>query len=200
MPTDWPRVPLGEVCGLERRQAPPDAPAAAGLRYVGLEHVEPHTGRVLPPTDRPVIGTAFAFDARHVLYGKLRPYLNKVALPDFAGRCSTELMPLLPSDRLDRRFLGWFLGRPWVADAATAGATGSRMPRAVIANLLATPLPPVAGRRRVAAGLDAVTGRVSDLLAYRFPIPPHRACSSRSVTWSPLCDATKSSRPPTSPT
>lgn len=73
--------------------------------------------------------TTFAFDESHVLYGKLRPYLNKVAAPDRRGRCSTEIIPLLPRD-VDREFLAYLLRIDVVVDAAMSEKTGSRMPRA----------------------------------------------------------------------
>ncbi|MBU1657715.1 hypothetical protein KKG72_01510 [bacterium] len=50
--------------------------------------------------------STFYFNDEHVLYGRLRPYLNKVLLPDFEGHCSTEIFPIKPKKNiLDRRFL-----------------------------------------------------------------------------------------------
>ena len=93
------RAPLGELCEMDRRGIPPDDPLAVELPFIGVENVVSGTGLLNFDTDSRVgaqKSTAFRFDPRHVLYGKLRPYLNKVAVPDFAGRCSTELVPLLP--------------------------------------------------------------------------------------------------------
>src|SRR3546814_10609838 len=77
----------------------------------------------------------FAFDDSHVLYGKLRPYLNKVALPDRAGRCSTEIIPLKPQG-VDREYLALLLRSEQVVKAAMSDKTGSRMPRADMSALL----------------------------------------------------------------
>jgi type I restriction enzyme S subunit len=111
------------------------------LPFLGLEHIEAETGRILHDGGASANGegrsTTFAFDPRHVLYGKLRPYLNKVALPDFAGRCSTELIPLLPADGVNRDFLAWLLRRPATVEAAMRHKTGARMPRADVRRLLA---------------------------------------------------------------
>lgn len=113
---------------------------AGKLPFLGLEHIESVTGRIL----RDAIssgnhgnGSAFLFDARHVLYCKLRPYLNKVAVPDFAGRCTTELIPLLPRPGVSRDFLAWLLRRPQTVQAAMQEQTGARMPRANMRHILA---------------------------------------------------------------
>jgi type I restriction enzyme S subunit len=118
----------------------PDSAEAVSLRYLGLENVESVTGTILlsGAGANAAIGrsTTFRFDQRHVLYGKLRPYLNKVALPDFEGRCTTELIPLLPRPGVSREFLALLLRRPQTVAAAMREKTGARMPRANIPDLL----------------------------------------------------------------
>jgi type I restriction enzyme S subunit len=103
----------------------------ANLPFLGLEQIEAQTGHILSYSGRPDdgIGNAFAFDTSHVLYGKLRPYLNKVALPEKQGRCSTEIVPLSPRG-VSRDFLACLLRTPRVVAAAMRETTGSRMPRA----------------------------------------------------------------------
>ncbi|GIU99473.1 MAG: hypothetical protein KatS3mg014_1089 [Actinomycetota bacterium] len=73
--------------------------------YVGLENIEPDTGRIVnlePTPGARIASTKYRFDRRHVLYGKLRPYLNKVCAPDFEGICATDIVPLLPSPMRSR--------------------------------------------------------------------------------------------------
>src|SRR5690349_1680792 len=98
-PAGWKRCALGDLCQEDRRLVDPLSDLARELPYISLEHIESNTGRILREPDAGTSGegrsTTFAFDERHVLYGKLRPYLNKVAVPDFSGRCTTELIPLL---------------------------------------------------------------------------------------------------------
>jgi type I restriction enzyme S subunit len=104
--------------------------------------------------------TTFAFDQRHVLYGKLRPYLNKVALPRFEGRSSTEFIPLLPHPGISREFLALLLRRPETVRAVMAANTGSRMPRTdmkVLLNLKIS-LPGAAERERIVDILNRANG------------------------------------------
>jgi hypothetical protein len=140
LPAGWRWARLGEVCAQDRQIIEPGTHHAAGRPYLSLEHIESNTGRILRHPSQALEdegqSTTFAFDSRHVLYGKLRPYLNKVALPDFAGRCTTELIPLLPSVEMSREFLVWILRRQETVDMAMRGRTGSRMPRADMGDLL----------------------------------------------------------------
>ncbi len=160
LPDGWRWVKLGNICEQDRRIIESKTKNASQLPYLGLEYIESNTGRILRESEEPVNteagkSTSFAFDSRHVLYGKLRPYLNKVALPEFEGRCTTELIPLLPKDT-DRTFLAWLLRRSETVSAAMRGKTGSRMPRANMEELLnlKIPLPPLEEQKRIAARLD----------------------------------------------
>ncbi|NWG52883.1 MAG: restriction endonuclease subunit S [Hydrogenophilaceae bacterium] len=150
---------IGDLCEQDRRTVSPDDPAAARLRFVGVEHVEADTGEISDGNgSRTGEGKSvnFSFTAEHVLYSKLRPYLNKVATPDFEGKCSTELIPLRPRPGVDRRFLAYALRRKAVADAITTASIGARMPRADLSILMRQPipLPPIEEQRRIAAALD----------------------------------------------
>jgi type I restriction enzyme S subunit len=131
---------IGDLCVEDRTLVAPDSPLAKELPYLGLEHIESVTGRILResmPYHIEGNGNAFLFDPRHVLYCKLRPYLNKVAVPDFAGRCTTELIPLLPREGVSRDFLAWLLRKPQTVQAAMQERTGARMPRASMRHVLA---------------------------------------------------------------
>ena len=130
----WRSVRLGDVCREDRCIVEARSERARQLRYLSLEHIESGTGRILREPGDAISdegnSTTFAFDERHVLYGKLRPYLNKVALPDFSGRCTTELIPLLPTNELARDYLAFVLRRNETVAITMRGKTGSRMPRA----------------------------------------------------------------------
>jgi type I restriction enzyme, S subunit len=134
------RCVLGDLCRADRQTVEPFSARAVELPYLGLEHIEAGTGRITRDSDGAGRSTTFAFDSRHVLYGKLRPYLNKVALPDFSGRCTTELIPLLPADGVHREFLAWLLRRPATVEAAMRHKTGARMPRADMRRVLSLPV------------------------------------------------------------
>ena len=148
----WELLPLGEVVSLDRQQA-----MHMGLPYVGLEDIEGHTGRFVGPIGpRTVQSTTFRFTREHVLYGRLRPYLNKVLAPDFEGHCSTEIIPLVPAHSVVRAYLFYWLSSPATVHLLNATATGARMPRANLDQALAleVPVPSVSEQRRIVAILD----------------------------------------------
>ena len=151
---------LGDVCRTDRRTSPTAEAIRAGLKFVGMEHVNSNSGRITAGNGSRTgdgKGQSFIFDSRHVLFGKLRPYLRKIALPDGDGCSSTELVPLLPDPRhLDRGYLFHWLRRSQVIDVLMAKTTGARMPRADMNVLLAMPLPlpSLDEQRRIVALLD----------------------------------------------
>lgn len=173
-------VPLSELCDMDRDGLLPDDPSASPLPFVGVENVEAETG-TLNFDNGSRIGSQksamFRFDERHVLYAKLRPYLNKVAIPDFAGKCSTELVPLLPRDGVDRSFLAYLLRRRATVDFVMSSVTGSRMPRTDMNALLSmpVPLPPLHEQRRIvgilnrASHIERLRARATDRLQQFIP-------------------------------
>ena len=161
LPDGWRWVRLREICDEDRKTVEFNSEISKKRPYISLEHVESDTGRILKIIDKSIENegksTTFAFDERHVLYGKLRPYLNKVALPDFEGRCTTELIPILPKSETNREFLAWLLRRTETVEAAMQGKTGSRMPRANLGELLNLEVPYTSHseQQRIVAILDA---------------------------------------------
>lgn len=147
----WRTKPLGEVVSFDKRITGDSA-----LRYVGLENIESETGGLIPAESADAIGSAFAFGKAHVLYGRLRPYLNKVLLPDFEGRCSTEIFPLLPGVEVSREFLFYWLLQDETVRAINATCTGARMPRANMNAVLEFPFsyPSLPEQKRIVAILD----------------------------------------------
>ena len=147
-------APLGELCDMDCQGLRPDNLAALQLPFVGVENVDAGTGILNYDTNSRVgsqKSTAFRFDERHVLYAKLRPYLNKVATPGFTGRCSTELVPLLPREGVDRDYVAHLLRRKQTIEYVMASVTGSRMPRTDMEVLMTmrVPLPPPNEQRRI---------------------------------------------------
>ncbi|MBT2568565.1 restriction endonuclease subunit S [Arthrobacter sp. ISL-85] len=152
-------VLLGDVAKIDRNLVAPEN-IETGSIYVGLENVE-SGGRLInvgTVVNGELASSKFRFTSKHVLYGKLRPYLAKIALPEFDGICSTDILPVLPGPKLDRRYLVHFLRQPNKVQLANSLATGVNLPRLSPKALekMTVPLPPLDEQRRVAAILDAV--------------------------------------------
>jgi len=153
----WKSVALSEVADIERNGVEASA-IRDGTLYVGLENIQSGGDflNVRAVDEGELASSKFAFTGEHLLYGKLRPYLAKIARPWFAGVCSTDIVPIKPGPRLDRDYLSHFLRQPSMVDFANSRATGANLPR-LSPRVLAgfeVPLPPLPEQRRIAAILD----------------------------------------------
>ncbi len=158
----WETTKLAKVCFVDK------APyRSSGLPYVGMEDIESGTGNFIGRLEpRNVQSTSFHFKPYHLLYGRLRPYLNKVLLPDFEGHCSTEIFPIKTKECLDRKFLFYWLINDGTVDKINKTSTGARMPRANFNQVLNFdfPLPTLPEQRRIEAILDEAFSAIDHAL------------------------------------
>lgn len=128
--------------------------------HLNLDQVESQTGRVMAEQIAPISqagNSTHWFDDRHVLYSKLRPYLNKVVVPQKEGIATTELVPMLPDpSRLDRTYLAHYLRSNQFVNWVSEQVAGAKMPRVSMKVFWdhEIPLPPLAEQKRIAAILD----------------------------------------------
>jgi type I restriction enzyme S subunit len=85
----------------------------AGAKYLGLEHVESHGGRVLGfDSAGKYRSSSPLVEEGDVLYGRLRPYLNKVVVAPERLYVSGEFIVMMPNKTLDKTFLKYLLMTP----------------------------------------------------------------------------------------
>jgi type I restriction enzyme S subunit len=148
--------PLGEIATIEREVIDPKD-IQPGSRYVGLENIDSSGALQDVKVENGELASAkFAFSSDHILFGKLRPYLRKIALPTFDGICSTDIIPIKPGASVHRGYLFHFLRQDEVVTKAASLATGVNLPRLSprILETFHVPLPPLDEQRRIAAILD----------------------------------------------
>lgn len=131
----WPTQPLSEV-------APPksaDITIGEKVWLLNLDMIESGTGNIIEKVyvSPDEIGTSTgAFNRHMVLYSKLRPYLNKVVLPDEEGVATNELVPMLPNCNLLRKeFLAALLRGDHFLSYAVHISGGAQMPRMPVKEL-----------------------------------------------------------------
>ncbi|WP_318557191.1 restriction endonuclease subunit S [Geobacter anodireducens] len=144
-PKNWPKEPLADHVDIGTRLVDPNGSEFAGLPHIGAEHIEKNSGRILEyatTEESNLRSNKFIFSEKHVLYSKIRPYLNKVAFPRFSGVCSADVYPLLPKNS---NISAWYLVSLLRSNAFLAYAqTHSdrlRMPKLNKEQLGAYPLP-----------------------------------------------------------
>jgi type I restriction enzyme, S subunit len=153
----WPVALLGDVVNVDRSVVQPEG-IEAGTLYVGLEHItgEGSFEGVVTVQNGELASAKFAFKPGQVLFGKLRPYLRKIARPSFSGICSTDILPLLPGPKVDADYLYHYLRTPQMVELATARSSGANLPRLSpgVLKEFPIPLPPLPEQQRIAAILD----------------------------------------------
>ncbi|MFN3195968.1 MAG: restriction endonuclease subunit S [Chlorobiota bacterium] len=163
MKKGWKEEKLGDVCEYDKSKYYDE-----GLPYIGLEHIESNTGNYLGDFSLVNLkSSTFRFSKSHLLYGRLRPYLNKVLIPDFDGHCSTEIFPIKLNSEILREYLFyWFIMGSTVAKI-NATCTGARMPRANMNEIInfPIPIPPLAEQKKIVAILDRAFAAIDEAKA-----------------------------------
>lgn len=134
--------------------------------YLGLENIESWTGRLLQSEEHQPTGDCLRFGEQHVIFGKLRPYLAKAAMPPFPGRCSGEFLVLRPTE-LNRAYLFRYLTTTEFIARVDGSTYGAKMPRADwrFIGHLPVPRPPLPEQRKIADFLDRETDKIDRLIA-----------------------------------
>ncbi|MCH4852316.1 restriction endonuclease [Bifidobacterium pseudolongum subsp. globosum] len=128
VPQSWTVTPVKYLASIKDSMA--SRKLTAQVEYLGMENIESWTGHLVGLDSRPseVSSSVSGFSKSSVLFGKLRPYLAKVAKPDFDGVCSTELLVLEPKG-INREYLFWSLLNQELIDMLTMQSSGVKMPR-----------------------------------------------------------------------
>jgi type I restriction enzyme S subunit len=159
LPTGWARAALGDATTVRKeKEDPRNLP---NLPFIGLEEVEAHTGRIISTQNTSTLKSAVALFAKgDILYGRLRPYLNKVVIPDFAGAASAEFVVLPGSKLLEPRYLQCVLMSPTFVEFTALKSTGDR-PRVSYESIspYLFPLPPIKEQGRIVAKIDSLSAK-----------------------------------------
>ena len=159
LPKHWRVMRLGDVAALRKETMHPSENPNA--RYVGLEHLAPGEIQIKRfSSAKDARSTKAVFNKGDVLYGKLRPYLDKAALAEWPGICSTDILVLQP--KVPPLFLAYLMHASFVLNHAIATTTGVNHPRTSwkVLSQAIVPLPPLPEQREIARILQAVDRKI----------------------------------------
>lgn len=129
----WVEKQLSDVCAITSTLVDPRKKEFLDLVHVGAGNIESKTGilgDMKTARDERLVSGKFLFDTSMVLYSKIRPYLMKVARPDFDGLCSADMYPLAPvPDQITRGYLFHLLLSKGFTDYAIQGSARAGMPK-----------------------------------------------------------------------
>ena len=154
LPQGWAKTTLDGI--VQPRVDKIDPQARPRAKFIGMQHIEAHTMRLLGTVSADSMkSTSNAFRSGDVLYGRLRPYLNKVCRSDFEGLCSGELIVIPESCAMHGKFLGYRLNSGDFVRFSSGLNTGDR-PRVDFDQIKVFPihLPPIREQIRIGNTLD----------------------------------------------
>jgi hypothetical protein len=129
----WPVVRIGDVLRRRTEIVHPKNNPSGPATFVGLEHIEGGTGRRLgsePIEKSELTGRRAQFYSGDIVYGYLRPYLNKVWVAEFEGLCSVDqYVYTYDEERVEPEFMAAFMRSPVFLRRAPVGASPGQLPR-----------------------------------------------------------------------
>ena len=133
---------------------------------IGLENIESATGRFIK-TDSDFEGDGIAFQPKDIVYGKLRPYLQKVWLAEFSGSAVGDFYVFRCNEGTYPTFMKYMLLSHNFTVEADGSTYGAKMPRVsceFIGNLKWA-MPPLSEQRTIASYLDHKVGKIDTLIS-----------------------------------
>ena len=155
-PHGWPIKRFDEVAEIDGTMTT-DYERYAEYPHIGIDSIEKDTGRLFgyrTVREDNVKSGKYIFGPQHIIYSKIRPALNKVALPDFEGLCSADAYPILPREAVCvKEFLAHVLRSEYFLQYILAFSGRSQMPKVNRKQIAGFqfPLPPISMQKAFVA-------------------------------------------------
>lgn len=139
--------------------------------YIGLENIESNTWKLVdfsPTVGEKIKSNKVRFKKGMILYGKLRPYLNKVYIADFDGIATTEILPMKVKSWVSEKYIANFLRSNKFVQEANESVSWARMPRVTtkfLEEYNQIPLPPLATQKLIVEKLDAAMQSIDNSIS-----------------------------------
>ena len=162
VPGNWCWTRLGFL--LQSSKEKTDEFSDADLKYVGLEHMQKDGGIVAYDSAERVKSLKNVFHPQQILYGKLRPYLNKHDIATFDGVCSTDILVFNVVLATIPKFINFFLDQDTFIEYAISNSKGINLPRvseSVVLNAKC-PLPPFAEQQRIVERIESLFAKLDE--------------------------------------
>ena len=158
-PMKWPVVPFAEFAKIDGNMTT-DYEKYADYPHIGIDSIEKNTGALKgyrTVREDGVISGKYIFTPKHIIYSKIRPNLNKVALPNFEGLCSADAYPILPNhSNCNRVFLAIALRSEYFLEYILQFSSRTNLPKVNRKEITGfrMPLPPLKLQEQFAAFVE----------------------------------------------
>ncbi len=161
-------VLLEDICDIQSKLIDPRKLEFIDLIHVGAGNIKSRSGVLIDlktAKEERLISGKFQFDNSMILYSKIRPYLMKVARPDFNGLCSADMYPLAPRDNILKDYLYYLLLTSNFTEYAIRGSARAGMPKVNREHLFAYALsiPSIDEQKSIVAKLDTLSTETKKL-------------------------------------
>lgn len=129
---DWEMVELGQLLEKNKKSVLPSELEISELNYLGLNNISQGTGELvgeIKANPKDIKSTKNVFEPNHILYGKLRPNLNKVYFSEIEGICSTDIFVLKKKVELNPKLYSYYFLSERFNKEVLKGIKGAQLPR-----------------------------------------------------------------------
>jgi len=161
VPSDWSTEQFGDV--FNRRRESIDEIEDEVVKYVGLKHLDSGQLDINGyDEDGRERSSSRVFREGDILFGKLRPNLNKAAIAPFFGVCSSDIIPIYADEDTRQQYLPYLMHSKLVRDRVVSTMEGTNLPRTSWGDLEKTlvPLPSLPEQHRIADILSTVDEQI----------------------------------------
>ena len=125
----WEEKKLGKIVKNIKDKYEPMLNNKKCIKYIGLEHIEKNNGIIGFGSSDDVKSLKTIFELGDILYGKLRPYLNKHDIAKFSGICSTDILVYRAEDFNTAKFINYFMNTEKFIFYTVSNSKGINLPR-----------------------------------------------------------------------
>lgn len=125
----WEEKKLGKIVKNIKDKYEPTLNNKKCVKYIGLEHIEKNNGIIGFGSSDDVKSLKTIFELGDILYGKLRPYLNKHDIAKFSGICSTDILVYRAKDFNTAKFINYFMNTEKFIFYTVSNSKGINLPR-----------------------------------------------------------------------
>ena len=179
-PKSWKVVPFSDFAEIDGNMTT-DYEKYADYPHIGIDSIEKGTGELKgyrTVREDGIISGKYIFTPQHIIYSKIRPNLNKVALPSFNGLCSADAYPILPnSQNCNRIFLATAMRSEYFLEYILQFSSRTNLPKVNRKEISGfhMPLPPLELQNQFAVFVEQVNKSKlqvpsGNALCIRYPI------------------------------